>query len=420
MKAAIITLLISSLMVLIFSPCLRADINNPNLKEYVYLGQYYGQVGEPEKAIRNYEELIRKHNCTPEAAGAWKALGDIYVSLLKKQRGEIGLALAVAEKTGVDSKIKSLQAEEFRLRKKALGAYQTVVDKFPDSAGEALVRMGMVYAFQSPGEEEDGRSIFRRVMNNYPEAAGRAALFLGDSYCRQDKFEEGKKAYHQAVFLFPEVLARAQILISRLDHKLNDFSTAVNDLSPVLNITGIDGLFTEYRCKGSIMREAIELTAENMIAEGNPQLAIEHLKNTINTHPATITALQTQLYLAKIYSEQGKPELAQEELTSLISNYPKSIYAVRASLQKAVNSSDEEAIKVYEILRTRFPMSKFWVISTQALAGRYLALADKTEKDKVKKSLRLRSGVIAREIIKKYPCSPTAEQVKAFLQANKL
>jgi tetratricopeptide (TPR) repeat protein len=407
-------------MGLFLFPGLRADINNPNLKEYVYLGQYYGQVGEPEKAIRNYEELIRKHNCTPEAAGAWKALGNIYVSLLKQQRGEIGLALAVSEKTGVDSKTRSLRAEEFRLRKKALGSYQTVVDKFPDSAGEALVRMGRVYAFQSPGEEEDGRSIFRRVMNNYPEAAGRAALFLGDSYCRQNEFEKGKNAYHQAVFLFPEVSARAQILISRLDRKLNDFSTAVNDLSPVLNITGIDGLFTEYRCKGSIMREAIELTAENMISEGNPKLAIEHLKNTISTYPGTITALQTQLYLAKIYSEQGKPELAREELNSLISDYPKSIYGIRASLQKAEISSEEEAIKVYETLRTSFPMSKFWVISTRALAGRYLALAEKTEKDKAKKSLRLRSGVVAREIIKKYPCSPKAEQAKAFLKKNKL
>lgn len=413
-------MLMSALTGFFLSPGLRADINSPTRKEYVYLGQYFVQVGEPEKAIKNYEDLIRKHPCTPEAERAWMCLGDIYLSLLAKKRAELASVNAGNEKTGLEDKVRGLQTEEINLRRKAVSSYQTAVDKFPDSAGLALVRIGKVYAFQSPGQEDRGRAIFRRVMNGFPEEAGRAALFLGDSYSSQQKFEEAKNAYHQAGFSFPEVAAPAQVLISRLDRQLEDPSSAVNDLSPVLNVSGIDGLFTEYRYKGSIMQEAIELTAESMIAERNPDLAIEQLKNTVLRYPATNTALRTRLYLAEIYIRQGKTDQAREELNQMISGYPKSLYAARASLRKAEIVPDEEALTVYEALRNRFPGSGYWMTASRLLAGRYLKIAEKAEKDKEKSAWRARAGAVAREIIKKYPCSPQADQVREFMKANKL
>ena len=419
-KKIITTLLISALTGFSLSPGLRADINSPTRKEYVYLGRYFVQVGEPEKAIKNYEDLIRKHPCTPEAERAWISLGDIYLYLLTKKRAEIAAVNAGNEKTGVGNKIRGLQVEEITLRRKAVSSYQTAVDKFPDSAGLALVRIGKVYAFQSLEQEDRGRAIFRRVMNGFPEEAGRAGLFLGDSYSSQQKFEEAKNAYHQAGFSFPEVAASAQVLISRLDRQLEDPSTAVNDLSPVLNVSGIDGLFTEYRYKGSIMQEAIELTAESMIAEKNPDLAIEHLKGIIRRYPASNTSCKTQLFLAEIYRRQGEMDQAREELNRLISGYPKSLYAARASLRKAEIVTDEEAVDIYESLRKRFPGSGYWMTASRLLAGRYLKMAEKAEKEKGKKALRTRAGVVAGEIISKYPCSPQADQVREFMKANKL
>ncbi len=420
MKRLITTLLILVLTGFVLSPSLLADINNPTLNEYVYLGQYYAQVGESEKAIENYEDLIRKHPCTKEAEGAWMNLGDIYVSLLRQKQAALTALSGGIEKTELEGKIRDLRAEKTGLRQKAVTSFQTVVKSFPDSAGLALVRLGRLYAFQSPGQEEEGRTIFRQVMNDFPEEAGRAALFLGDSYLRQGKWEEAKNAYQQAEFFFPEVAVRAQVLVARVDRELKEFSSAVNDLSPVVNILGIDGLFTEYRWKGSIMREAIELSAESMTEEGNPELAIENLKDIIERYPSTNIALATRLYLARLYEGEGNRDQALQELDRVVSGYPKSLYAARASLQKAGILPAEESIAVYEGLRKRYPRSMFWVTATRGLTGRYLEQADKAATDKEKIPLRQRAGALAREIIGKYPCSPQAVQVREFMAANKL
>lgn len=420
MKRTIIIMGFSLLISLFFFSELRADISNPDLKESFYLGRYYLQVGQLEQAISNYEELIQNYPRTREAEEAWMNLGGIYVSLLKQKQEELEAALLEAEKTGVDNNVRSLQTEVINLRNQAIKTYQTVVNRFPDSAGSAMIRIGRIYVFHSSGLEEDGRNMFQKVINGFPEESGRAALLLGDSYSHQGKYEEAKTAYHQAGYKFPEVSARARILISRLDQKLDNFSAAVNVLNPSLNIIGGDGLFTEYRFKGSIMQEAIELIAENMIAEGNSELAIERLKNVIADHPNTNVGLRTTLYLAGIYQQEGDQELFREVLDSVVDDYPQSIYAVKAYLQKANAVSDEESVNIYNLLREKFPRSKFWVSTTIKLSRLYLAMAEKAEEDKEKNDLRSRAGIAVREIIKNYPFSPQAEQAKNFLKTNQL
>ncbi len=380
---------------------LEADLNNPTLQEYPYLGEFYLRLGQHETAIRIYEELIRKHPATRQAEKAWMSIGNACGDLLEETAGAA-----------------SPTAESYR--RKAVNAYRKVADNFPDSAGLALIRIGKVYAFDSPGEEDLGRVKFREVMEDYPEEAGRAALFLGDSYFRQEKYEQAKTAYRQARIFYPEVAARAQLLYSRVDMAQKDYSSVVDDLTPVLNTLGIDGYFSDYRYHGNIIEEAIDLTAKSMEAKDNRRFVVDLLKSIIDQYPETNVALRAQIKLAGTYSEQGKNDLARQELERLIFRYPKSRYAARAYLQEAEIVPTADAVKIYENLRKAFPRSKFWVQASTSLAGKSLELARETSDAAAKKEHLDRARAAYKEIIANYPASPEAVQARALLTSNKL
>lgn len=420
MKKALKSVLIMALAGPLLTSTGLASFENPNLKEYVSLGQYYLQVGQPTKAINNFEELIRKFPKTREAEKAWLSLGNIYLTLLKDKQSDLRGKLGELEKNGLTREIKALRAEAQSLKRKALNAYQAVVNNFPNSKGLALVRIGKVYAFHSPGEEETGRGNFRKVMSNFPEQAGRAILFLGDSYLRQNKFEKAKNTYYRARFFYPEVAAQAQVLFSKVDQGQKYFSSTVSALAMVLDPLGIDGYFTGYYYHGNIMREAIERTAECMVAEGNWEIAIDHLKNIINKYPDTNIAFSTKLYLAETYNRQGKEIEALSVLDRVISDCPQSLYAARAYLKKAEISSGKKALLNYENLRKAFPRSKFWEEASRALANKYLKLAQRASDAKEKKEFRGRASGIIKEIMRRFPNSPEGVSAQDFLKLHKL
>lgn len=383
---------------------LEADLSNPTLQEYHYLGEFYLHLGQYETAIRNYEELARKYPATRQAEKAWMSIGSAYVDLLEETIRKAGATSPTAES----------------YRRKAFNAYRKVADNFPDSAGLALIRIGKVYAFYSPGEEDLGRVKFREVMEDYPEEAGRAALFLGDSYFRREKYEQAKTAYRQARIFYPEVAAQAQVLYSRVDMAQKVYSSVVDDLTPVLNTLGIDGYFSGYRYHGNIMEEAISLTSESMEAKGNRRFVVDHLKSIIDQYPDTNIALRAQLRLAKTYSEQGKNDPARQELQRMIFRHPKSRYAALAYLAEAAIVPAADAIKVYENLRKAFPRSKFWVKASTSLAGKSLELAREASDAAVKKEHLDRARTAFKKIIDNYPTSPEAVQARALLKSNKL
>ncbi|MDP8215168.1 MAG: tetratricopeptide repeat protein [Candidatus Euphemobacter frigidus] len=421
MKKALKSVLIIALAGPLLTSTGLASIEKPELKvEYASRGQYYLQVGQPTKAINNFEELIRQFPKTREAEKAWLSLGDIYLTLLKDKQSHLRGKLGELEKNGLTREINALRAEAQSLKHKALNAYQMVVNYFPNSRGLALVRIGKVYAFHSPGEEETGRGKFREVMSNFPEQAGRAILFLGDSYLRQNKFEKAKNAYYQARFFYPEVAAQAQLLFSKVDQGQKYFSSTVSALALVLDPLGIDGYFTDYYYHGNVMWEAIERTAECMVAEGNRETAIDHLKNIINKYPDTNIAFSTKLYLAETYNRQGKKVEAQSVLDQVISHCPQSLYAARAYLKKAEISSGKEAVLIYGNLRKAFPRSKFWEKASRALADKYLDLVQRTSDDKEKKEFRRRASGVIKEIMRRSPQSPEWVSAQEFLKLHKL
>lgn len=408
MKRVINLALILSIAGLVLAGDLTAEPTGLTLKEYYYLGEFYFQVGQYDKAIENYEELIRKYPTSREAEKAWLSIGDVYVRLLEQ------------DQRGSGQKLKSLSAAAESFKQKALNSYQKVVDNFPNSAGLALIRIGKVHAFYCPGEEELGRVKFREVVDNFPEEAGRAALFLGDSYLHQKQAEQAKTAYYQARFFYPEVAAQAQVLFSRVDLEQKDYSSVVDALSPVLSTLGIDGYFNAYYYSGNIMQQAVTLTAEGMEAEGNHRFVVEHLKNIVSRYPDTNIALQTQLELAKFYSKQGKNDLARNELGRIISRYPQSHYAVQAHLAEAEIVSTEEAIQLYKSLQKSFPRSKFWVTASISAANKHLELAQGTTEVATKNTHRALARAALMEIIRRYPRAPEAGQAQEILKSNQL
>jgi tetratricopeptide (TPR) repeat protein len=268
--------------------------------------------------------------------------------------------------------------------------------------------------------ENTGRAAFREVMEDFPEEGGRAALFLGDSYLKEGEIEKAKTAYHQARLFYPEVAARAQILFGEINRGQGDFSSAVSDLSLVLDLLGIDGFFSEYRYRGNIMEEASELITESIRAEGNPEYAVEHLRGLIERYPGSNVGLTLQFQLADFYASEAKSDLALAVLDRIISQYPKSFYTPRAYLKKAGIVLNPDALAIYETLRKAFPRSRYWVKATRGLATTCLELAERSSDEKEKRRWRSRAATATREIIRKYPRSPEAVEAGEFLASHQL
>ena len=404
------------IFILILSTSSFATIEKPNLNEYLHLGEFYLQVGQPEKAISNYRAMIGKYPRSREAERGWLLLGKAYLSLFQQTRKK----LARAEKDGERLVLEKLRGQANNYRSKAIASFQHVADNFPGSAGAALVHLGRAYAFTFPGELRKGQAIFRRVMRQFPEEAGRAALFLGDSYFRGRQYDKARAAYRQARFFYPEVAAQAQILFSRADQEQKNSAEALSDLMIVLNPLGIDGHFSEYGYHGNIMREAIERTADLLEEQNNTEEAIAQLQKVIRTYPGTNIALQSRLRLARSYSEQGEKELAARQLDQVITEFPQSIYAARAYLKKAELSPPSEAAGIYRSLERAFPKSKFRLAAGIKEAAANLELAKRNSVPAEKKLFRRRAGEALKKIIQLYPNSPEAGEARKTISAGKL
>ena len=415
MKAIISTVIVSLFLIPLFSPSSLASIEKPDLQEYFHLGEFYLQVGKPEKAISNYRAMIRKYPRSREAEKGWLFMGNAYLALYRQTQKKLS-----QDKQGDRLELKKLRSRADKYRNKTISSYQYVADNFPGSAGLALVRLGRAYAFTFPDGPEKGRAFFRRVMDQFPEEAGRAALFLGDSYLHDRQYDQARAAYRQARFFYPEVAARAQVLFSQVDRKQKNQAEVLNDLAVVLNPLGIDGHFSEYRYQGNIMREAIERTASTLEEQNNPEEAVNHLTRMIRLYPGTNVSLQSRLRLAQSYSEQGEKEEAFRELAQIISEYPQSVYAARAYLKKADIAPPSETPGIYRALERAFPRSKFRLSAGTKEAFANLALAKRIDNPAEKKLFRQRAGQALKKIIQLYPHSPEAEEARQTIAANRL
>lgn len=415
MMKQIITTVCVLLVLALFSSFSSASIEKPVLREYLHLGEFYLQVGKPDKAIQNYRALISKYPRSREAERGWMLMGKAYLSLFQQARKKL-----LQAKDADRQELEQLRSRADKYRNKAVASYQHVADNFPGSAGLALVRLGRAYAFVFPEGLDKGRAFFRRVMSQFPEEAGRAALFLGDSYFQRREYDRARAAYRQARYFYPESAARAQMLFSQVDQKQKNAPEVLNDLAAVLNPLGIDGHFSGYRYQGNIMREAIELNADILEEDNHPEEAVNFLKKMIRLYPGTNVGLRSRLRLAQSYAEGGEKEAAVRELDRIISEYPRSIYAVRAYFKKAEINPGPAAIGVYRSLERAFPKSKFRLSAGIQEASANLSLAKRNDNSKEKKLFRQRAGAALKKVIQLYPHSPEAEEARQIISANKL
>ncbi|HOO77316.1 MAG TPA: tetratricopeptide repeat protein [bacterium] len=381
----------------------RADLAHPTLVESYYLGNYYLQVGQKEKAIETYRAVIDGSPGSAQCQRAWLIVGDAYLALhLEREKASGG------DDTGSRSGFFDKADEAYR----AAAAYPAV-------AAEARIRLGKLYAFHAPGEEAAGRSWFREVIDHYPEKAGEAAVLMGRSFSEAGIWEPAVAAWQEAVVKLPETAALAKLLQARGMSALEDPASAIGIYSEIVASFGIDGFFDD-QCgfKGTTVDQALEGLIDDALSEEDPGFAAEVTGNVIRAHPATNVAMQARLRRAELLHKQGKTAEAVESLDGIALNWPASEWAVRALFREAEMLGGSVAVPVYERIRRNWPRSRHWVRASLALAAAAFK-AGETENEAVNRDRYRAQGAGAlREIVSRYPGTPEAAEAAEVLNRN--
>jgi len=370
----------------------QADISNPTLKEYFHLGGYYLHVGQQEKAIDNFREMINRYPSSREAQQAWFSIGDTYLQLAQSAK-----------------KLRTSYLDRAR------NAYSTALSRFPAAAAEARIRLGILYAFHYPGEEDTGRTWFRSVMTDYPEKAGKAAMLLADSFKREEKPENAFRSYQAARISLPEVAALASLEQADILYQFGDFSGASTLYAEVVNSMSLDGYFNDNQYRGTTLKTAEEGLTKASLKEGNPKFAAEVISSVIRTGPGINAEMIGRLQQAKLLAAQDKANQAAELLEAIALEYPQSLYAPRALFLKAHILDGEKRIAAYEKIRDNWPNSIYWVDAVMEQVTEYLKQKEENN-PKLQEEGRKKATLWLKRLIDRYPGSPEAEKARIMLK----
>jgi len=397
-----------------------ASIDNPNLKEFYFLGEYYSHTGQYEQAVSNYSRMASAHPNARETERGWLEMGRIYRQLMLQAKADLDKARAEGKAT--KKELEAMEAKVNSNMAQAISACRNVVAQFPASRAEAMVLMSRVYSAFGADKTDQAISLLQQVIDGYPEQAGRAQVLLGDLYASLNDTEKAKEIYLIGSSMFPEVASLAALKNAGLLLKTENYGQAVDSYEIVLNQLGIDNAYDDvYRPLGYVMQEALS-------GRGGAQRALKIKDDELNGYAnvaaayyGTNVGMSANMDSAAALRFYGRGEEATSLLKSIAAVYPRSVWAVKSMLKLAELQGDSpEAAGAYNWIISNYPLSKYWIDARMKLAGLDLKLAETEKDDAKKKKLRSSAANECRAIVDAFPRCPEGENAKAFLTKNNL
>lgn len=287
------------------------------------IGQCYSNLGQDEKALATWDEIVTKSRGKPGseyADDSLLAMGNIYLQACGEPE-------------------------------KALKCYQTLIKTMPESTllPEAEHGLGLIYFYQ--GKMNEARTIFekerevapqdtnappdgltrlieackgeRRYVPDYTETAqGRRAnmqIRRGDVYFTAKEYEKAKKAYEQAVQLVPgtEEAAYALMQAARCYNQLRQYQQAINCY---------EGFLGKYKNSHDVGDALIRMAAVYISQLGNQSAGRKVLEAIIKEHPDHKAAETAMYYIATLDLWSKRWKKAQDEYLTLMKKYPHTEY----------------------------------------------------------------------------------------------
>lgn len=265
-------------------------------KEQFEWAEQLRKEGEINKAINEYEKLLKHYPDSDYAAPSCFALGELYKSI-----GE---------------------------NKKAFDCYQKIVDRYPSSpllldaikrqsdiANEEL-KKGSGWLFFKERKVERGEMLATVIENNpYTEDAYKQAIKLGKFYLDNKQYQKAKDVFSDIIMKYtnPSVLEEAQFYLIKTEFlSVPEVSTDIKQYEGVKK--RIDTFLAIY--KDSKYRDEV-IKIKNKILESEAKRYFE---------------------IASFYERSGKLDSAKYYYKILAENYPETSYGKDASKKLRSNN----------------------------------------------------------------------------------
>ena len=398
----------------------QASIEDPNLSEYFYLGEYYMHTGQLDQAISNYTSMAAKHPNSREAQGGWLNTGTSYYMLMQQEIANLDALKAKGEAT--EAQIKQVEAKINSYMNQGVAAYKKALAQFPRVKAEAIIGIGLIYAALGDSKLDAALTELKQVVDNYPEEAGWAQTLVGDSYAKAGNVEAAKEAYLTASLKFPEVASLALSKYAGLNSDAAKFAEAADNYSRIIGSLGIDNAYSpKYHPLGTVMQEAVKKRGETERALENEEDELDGFTAVAAHYYGTNVGMYASVDLARALWHYGRTEEAGTILKGISTDYPKSVWAVRALLELAeLQGATQAAIDTYKVIAASYPKSIYWVEAQMGLSKAYLELAKKEEDYDTKVQLKADAAKAAKAVDAMYPLCPEGESARNFITSNKL
>ncbi len=243
---------------------LGARLDPTNINPYWYLGNYYRQMGEIEKAIKNYKRMVRL-NASPQIIND---LGELYIlnndtaNAIETFERSLQADPSIENKAGYTSLAKVLNAA-------GMGdSAQAVLQNFIQmAAGNVDARLELIQTYIQNDEKEAAMEEIKKLAEKYPNRSrllgqlGTMAIDLNEAELAKELFN--KQAELDQTNFFPYYyLGRIAVFENRLEDAKSNFWQVVDLVDSIPD--GWVNLAEIYRAQDSlnmavdIMREGME------------------------------------------------------------------------------------------------------------------------------------------------------------------
>lgn len=273
-----------------------------------------------------------------------------------------------------------------QLRDQVRGAYEKVIQEFPNSPEAADACMGLAGMYEEEENWPEAIAAYERLIKEFPKSpsAIEAQFRLAGALASKGAWDEARKAYLLAADTFPRHALATPALLSAADcyAQQNKIADALREYKAIERAqqgsafaqsakTRIaDLLFKEKRFPEAIeaYKAAIQDSAEERKVDLELQLALSELSaGKYEAARATLNALlprannealgwTVRLHLARAFEEEEKPLDAARAFAQLAEKYPKSPGVLEARLHAAhaflsAELADHAAEQINAVLR---------------------------------------------------------------------
>lgn len=225
----------------------------------------------------------------------------------------------------------------------ALGQYQYIVDKYPESAfaPKSQYRIAQIYN-RNLGDRKRAMEAYSTLYFMYPNSPETvdARVDIAAIYAANGEHRLAIEQYQRVLSERPSEYAKFQYRIAMEYIMLNDFTQARVEFTELLN-----------RASRDLKPEIEYQIANTFYIEGNLKDAIDRYEKIISRYPESLFALNAKLGIAKSFSETGRLSEAMVILKELKGVYPNKdtvdvmIDAVQVRLDEGPGSKKHTVIK---------------------------------------------------------------------------